>query len=590
MKQQQQAPARSKKVKNVIDYNVEIPFERKPVPGFYDTSDEQMQEQPTLEFVNLSLQRLEGKRRDDVEEQQRRADAKKQQQREARDLPTQIQVANKAIDVGNLQRRTRISLPNPQVSDQELEEIGKLSNSALELSSGFASSSNGATDKLLSDYNQATPFVAAAASVRTPLRGPAHGDAILAEVKNLAALQQMDTPLKGGQNANVNSAIIGVTPSRVVGIVTPNPLAAALTPTLAASGGQSPASTTGSIFAGSATPVGNTPLRDEMQINNGVEFDRQMAAKHEVVFGLSSLPKPANEDYHINAQVPRVHVEEETFEEDAADVEARRRAEMQRRDQVLKQTRSQAVQRELPRPSIVNREDSMIIVDDDDHKIDPSLHQQVVHMLQQELISLLQYDAIIHPMNGKSVRPNARPLFEQFDHDLLEKARKMIDAEVSEVLDSIPSAEEFGRVWTRCMNETFFGQDGTPVSIHDKNQQNVLAALKHTFGQLKKQLDEEKSKSSKLENKANILTKGYQTRIDSIQQTVEKLIKQIEKDKLDWNCYSTLAEMEELAMKSRSAKLAEEVEMAQQRQSALQHLYASLLAEKQKNEELLKLK
>ena len=49
-----------------MDYNAEIPFEKKPAPGFYDTSNERFD--PTdPNFKRLRQQDLDGERRSDKE-------------------------------------------------------------------------------------------------------------------------------------------------------------------------------------------------------------------------------------------------------------------------------------------------------------------------------------------------------------------------------------------------------------------------------------------------------------------------------------------------------------------------------------------
>ena len=52
--------------KRGVDYNAEIPFEKKPAPGFYATSNEKFA--PTVpHFTRLRQQDLDGERRSDKE-------------------------------------------------------------------------------------------------------------------------------------------------------------------------------------------------------------------------------------------------------------------------------------------------------------------------------------------------------------------------------------------------------------------------------------------------------------------------------------------------------------------------------------------
>lgn len=53
--------------KRGIDYNAEIPFEKKPLPGFYDTSEE-IVDPFAPDFKRLRQQNLEGELRTEKEE------------------------------------------------------------------------------------------------------------------------------------------------------------------------------------------------------------------------------------------------------------------------------------------------------------------------------------------------------------------------------------------------------------------------------------------------------------------------------------------------------------------------------------------
>lgn len=56
-----------KRRKRGIDYNAEIPFEKKPAPGFYDTSEENV-DPFAPDFKCLRQQNLDGEFRSEKEE------------------------------------------------------------------------------------------------------------------------------------------------------------------------------------------------------------------------------------------------------------------------------------------------------------------------------------------------------------------------------------------------------------------------------------------------------------------------------------------------------------------------------------------
>lgn len=116
-------PKPKRKIKG-INYNKEIPFQKKPPPGFYevDFSDEKKEK----EFKSVSLDQLEGKRRRDEEEEARQEDKKKQKKNQERDLAKHIMKINKLNEPEQAHQRSKLMLPNPQLSERELEEFSKM--------------------------------------------------------------------------------------------------------------------------------------------------------------------------------------------------------------------------------------------------------------------------------------------------------------------------------------------------------------------------------------------------------------------------------------------------------------------------------
>jgi len=59
-----------RKRKRGLDYHTEIPFEKRPAPGFYDPSEDTMEVVP-LDFRRLRQQDVQGERRDSIEKVRR---------------------------------------------------------------------------------------------------------------------------------------------------------------------------------------------------------------------------------------------------------------------------------------------------------------------------------------------------------------------------------------------------------------------------------------------------------------------------------------------------------------------------------------
>lgn len=157
-----------------LQYNADIPFEKKAAPGFYDTSEEQAR--ITSAPVGQSLSRLDNKRKPEEEE----AERKKRQRKNAagkegsensghqtkfvaaRDA--QIQKLKEAESIG---RRRKLVLPGAQVGEAELEDIVKIGQ-ANEAAKSLVAGGSDASGRLLSDYEG----LEAARMARTPRTAP----------------------------------------------------------------------------------------------------------------------------------------------------------------------------------------------------------------------------------------------------------------------------------------------------------------------------------------------------------------------------------------------------------------------------------
>lgn len=424
-----------KRKRKGIDYNAEIPFEKRPPPGFYDVVDEDRPvEQPQFP---TTIGELEGERRADIEARLRKQDIAKNKIAQRQDAPAAIMQANKLNDPETVRKRSKLMLPPPQISDQELEEIARMGY-ASDLLAGNQelSDGSGATDALIgNNYQTPRPGMT---PMRTPQRTPAgKGDAIMMEAENLARLRESQTPLLGGHNPELHpSDFSGVTPKKR-DIQTPNPMltplatpgGAGLTPKI----GMTP-SRDGSF---SMTPRG-TPLRDELHINEELdthdsaklELRRQADLKRNLRMGLSSLPEPKNEyDVVVRPAPDDTEESEEKIEEDMSDRLARERAEEEARLQALLKKRSKVLQRELPRPPAASvdliRHSLMRADEDKSSFVPPTDIEQADEMVRKELLSLLEHDNAKYPLTEKEKKKGSKrganevPVIEDYEEDEL---------------------------------------------------------------------------------------------------------------------------------------------------------------------------
>lgn len=155
----------------VVQYNADIPFEKKAAPGFYDTSDEQAR--ATIAPVGQSLRRLDNKRKPEEEE----AERKKRQRKGGKEgenaehqtkfvaaRDAQIQRLKEAEQIG---KRRKLVLPTAQVGEAELEDIVKIGHSG-ESARALVGDGSEASEKLLGEYDDFDK----AKMARTPRTAP----------------------------------------------------------------------------------------------------------------------------------------------------------------------------------------------------------------------------------------------------------------------------------------------------------------------------------------------------------------------------------------------------------------------------------
>lgn len=176
------------KKKREVEYNKEIPFAKAPASGFYDTESEVFKKE------DFNFKRLRQDQIDKMNENQKKhqnRDSKKRKENEKPPTLNDLLNENKSEPT---RKRSKLVLPEPQISDFELEEVVKLglASEQARQQAEEAGSTQTVTGQLLGNY-QMTPDIT---RLRTPML-PSNQDTILTESQNILALQIVDTPLKG---------------------------------------------------------------------------------------------------------------------------------------------------------------------------------------------------------------------------------------------------------------------------------------------------------------------------------------------------------------------------------------------------------
>ncbi|KAH1033031.1 hypothetical protein J1N35_045205 [Gossypium stocksii] len=601
-----------KRKRKGIDYNAEIPFEKRPPPGFYDVADEDRPvEQPKFP---TTIEELEGKRRVDIEAQLRKQDIAKNKISQRQDTPSAILQANKLNDPETVRKRSKLMLPSPQISDHELEEIAKMGYASdLLAETEELAGGSGATRALLANYSQ-TPRPGMT-PLRTPQRTPAgKGDAIMMEAENLARLRESQTPLLGGENPELHpSDFSGVTPKTQ--IQTPNPmLTPAATPGTAGLTPRTGMTPSRDGYSFALTPKG-TPIRDGLHINEEMDLHdsakleqrRQADLRRNLRSGLGTLPQPKNE-YQIVIQPPPEDNEEpeEKIEEDMSDRIARERAEEEARQQALLKKRSKVLQRELPRPPSASLElirDSLMRTDGDKSSfVPPTSIEQADEMIRKELLSLLEHDNAKYPLDEKANKAKKKgakrpangsiPSIEDFEEEEIKEADSLIKEEAEFLRVAMghenESLDDFVEAHNTCLNDLMYFPTRNAYGLSSvAGNMEKLAALQTEFENVKKKMDNDKLKAESMEKKYNVLTQGYERRAATLWRHIESTVKQIDTAGTELECFQALQKQEHLAASHRINGLWEEVQKQKELEQTLQRRYGNLMSELERMQRLM---
>ena len=426
--------------KGQMDYNADIPFEKKAAPGFYDTSAEDQLNEKERSAFDPRKQQLANKRKGDGDD-----DGERKKQKNDKNTPSASYAA--AMKAGQAQRireaeqsskRRSLVLPAPQLGEGELEEIVKMGMIGERANQSARASENDATRGLVSSYSTVTSNT----PIRTPRAAPQE-DRVANEIRNIRALTETKSALQGGENNPLyegagSTGFEGVTP-RKQDLSTPNPMA---TPFRQGGVGQTPIRTPG---------AGQTPARDAFGMNQNGEMQmvdstprdvrmREMSIKHQLKQGLASLPKPKDTEWELELPDEQAEMSMvEISEEDAEIRDRRERETRQAMEEMERRRRTQVMQRGLPRPAVVNIASLM--------KDAQSMQDPIEKAIAEEMALLLANDAAKFPAPGMRLLGKPQPITTLDD---VMKSNAVLELEMAK---KIPITNEHGELTERTWRE-----------------------------------------------------------------------------------------------------------------------------------------
>ncbi|KAF3158145.1 Pre-mRNA-splicing factor cef1 [Orbilia oligospora] len=549
--------------KGQMDYNADIPFEKKAAAGFYDTSEEQARNERTLQAFDPRKAVVQSKRKGDQDDDN---DPKRRKKGQNADIQAAKKVAQlqRIREAEQMSKRRQLVLPMPQVGDAELEDIVKMGLAGANANKLASSSENESTKGLVGDY---TNVINSGMPIRTP-RAPPQEDHIANEIRNIRALTETQSSLLGGENTPLHegkgtTGFEGMTPRRSA-IVTPNPMATPMRPGMP-----------GATPLHSGLP-GQTPLRtprDNLAINaNGMggfvsETPREQkmrltSLKSQLQAGFSNLPKPKEEKWEFEIDDPDAEGEAvtEVIEEDSEERDKRLKAIREAQERLEFARRTQVVQRGLPRPTVLDI-DAL-------YEAFSTSGTSPEDLIQNEMSLLIASDALKFPVQGGKVTGVPKPLSEVEDEHV-KKARLEILVELpADVLKTMNKTYENG--W-----ENAYWSGGLPGldGYGDDEELDKKNVMKTIFDAVQSNLIKNAEAGNKLEKKLGLTLGGYQKRQQILAQKITEAYSAVldAKNKLD--SFKTLAISEEDAIPRRLDTLRSEVEFVQKREMEAQMMY-----------------
>ena len=539
-----------RKSRRYIDYENEIPFERRAPRGFYDTSKEDDRAREETEharshFKPMFITDIEGERRDTIEERERKKDKARQIQQKKLNLPAVLRRLNElnGIGVGSdaaeiASAPSSLSLPKPIVGDDELAEMARFEKSGLaDLNHGNATSSVTSLLMKRDAASAATPRLmssAGGASVRTPAL---KGDRIMTEAKNALLITAAQTPLLGE---------------------TSEPLLPS---------DRSAAQRTPSALSSAATEARRRRGASGKRLSKRKRRGKQRG----LVQSLEGLPEPEH-DYLV--AMPRKPQPTSLAELKAIGVldrseMARKRELKGKKDDLVEWAKRSAVMRsrheskqgaaDYALPTTRNGFEMTLLVRNS---------EGIERMIVTEQARLMKVDSSLYDdHSGRMLSDEALKLkfgtlvsdksFDRFEVKEMKRAQDLIAEEMARMRAEHP-VPHFDQLLAKASANCAFNPAAGCFEIFSSKTYDIstkVAARSQEFAMLRQQLNSLMKSNSMIEQKVDILTKGYRIVAKDSLDDLNRLRARITAETADLKSFSHLRDREVLALKWRLNEL-----------------------------------
>lgn len=562
------------KKKGQMDYNADIPFERAPAPGFYDTQEEMASNEHSREMFDPRKQQLANKRKGDGQ------DEGQESKRRKNDKDSGAAAYAAAAKAGQLQRireaeqsskRRGLTLPAPQVSEGELEDIVKMGMTGDRASTLAGDSENDATRGLVGNYSN----MVGATPLRTP-RAPQEEDRIANELRNARARTETQSALLGGEATPLHeghntTGYEGVAPSKQA-LATPNPLATPMRQGPGATPARGPGATP------MRTPRDNFHLNQEdgsMQLVGQTPRDirlQEQATRNSLRSKLSSLPKPREMDFELDLPDEQVEIsaaEAEALQQEDSAARDRRNAAIAEAAALADFKRqSRVVQKGLPRPKAVDI-DALL-------KTARATSDPIARQIAEESALLIANDA--RKFGGSRVTGSARAPIEALDEESMQKAQMEVVLEMGQDASACSQfGSAFEREWQTAHDAGGKILPGLAGYAEDELDEEQL--LTEAFDNAQDALAASAQRGQTLEKKLAKHHGGYLERNRRLRAKISEAAEFLEKTTLETSTARTAQVAENAALQARLESARDEVSFVRRREREAQEVYRERKAE-----------
>jgi len=263
------------------------------------------------------------------------------------------------------------------------------------------------------------------------------------------------------------------------------------------------------------------------------------------------------------------------MEEDALDTAARMHAEQEARQAEEMAKRSSALQQDLPRPMVVNRDLASGAAYAQAGDAGEAAADQLV---RDEMVKMLEADAFAFPVKGAPEAKKKKPL-KQVPAELMAAAKELLAAEVETLQATVPlpSAEELEAAWNRVSGELAYVPSQQRFALlSSASQKERLQVPQQQLQLIKNFMSRDAKKAAKVEKKLDVLLGGYKKRAASLAAEIQSKQQLLQEKRIEHGCFVGLQQQEALALPQRLKEIGALVAEQRAREAQLQTRYAEL--------------